>query len=593
VVARELIQMSSRRRTYLLRVAYAVALFALATFFYWDEVRLRGNSSTWDLLGTGDRLLEHLASMQILGIWLFLPAMVAPALTVEKERQTLPLLFLTGIGPTMLLVEKLVSRLIPMFSLILLSLPLLMVAYAIGGISSTQMINTVWVVLLTTLQIGCLALCCSACCRSTVSAFIASYLVGTACVLGIPLGLLLIDEMLEHTGLHSPFVGPLLANGGLTCNPRDGIFGLTMTLYLQLELSRSTPVSRMVHYSLPILTMSGLAFGLARIQLVRRAFLPPRNHLRQLFEKIDRVLTSLNRRFAGSVVLIRDKDRLPEDEPVAWHETTKKSLGTFRYLLRVLLLLEIPVVVISVLALAVVGNPHNPVPETVSVVQIVIWFLVILIVSAKASSLFAGERSRQTLEILLSTPLSTRDLVRQKFRGVHRLILTLSVPLLTTVAFATYWRFEFRSPLSQLWINTGYFESNEHHPLCYMTCGVLAVLIYPRMIAWLSLWIGMVCRSPTRAILLSVMAVVAWCAIPALLVAWLETEYPMWRHQWIGWLFLSSPAAIVPLNEFSEFSTGMNPWLATTINFLVYGSLTLFFRHVAINTASHWLKRPE
>ena len=129
VVARELIQMSSRRRTYLLRVAYAVALFALATCFYWDEVRLSGNNSTWDLLGTGDRLLENLASMQILGIWLFLPAMVAPALTVEKERQTLPLLFLTRLGPTMLLVEKLVSRLIPMFSLILLSLPLLMIAW--------------------------------------------------------------------------------------------------------------------------------------------------------------------------------------------------------------------------------------------------------------------------------------------------------------------------------------------------------------------------------------------------------------------------------------------------------------------------------
>jgi hypothetical protein len=113
------------------------------------------------------------------------------------------------------------------------------------------------------------------------------------------------------------------------------------------------------------------------------------------------------------------------------------------------------------------------------------------------------------------------------------------------------------------------------------------------MIAWLSLWIGMVCRAATRAILLSGMAVVACCAIPALLVAWLETEYPMWRHQCIGWLFLSNPAAIVPLKEFSEFFTGMNPWLATTINFLFYGSLTLFSRHVAINTASHWLKRPE
>jgi|GEM_PF-2703108 hypothetical protein len=52
------------------------------------------------------------------------------------------------------------------------------------------------------------------------------------------------------------------------------------------------------------------------------------------------------------------------------------------------------------------------------------------------------------------------------------------------------------------------------------------------------------------------MATVAWCVIPTLLVSWLETEYLVWRHQWNGWLFLSSPAAIVPLNEFSEFSTG-------------------------------------
>jgi len=219
---------------------------------------------------------------------------------------------------------------------------------------------------------------------------------------------------------------------------------------------------------------------------------------------------------------------LPEDDPVAWHETTRKSLGSFPYLLRVLILLEVPVLVISVRALATAGNPF---PKPVSVVQIFTWFLVILIISARASTLFSGERSRQTLEILLSTPLTTRELVRQKYRGVNRLILVLSVSLLTAVAFATYWRFEFRDMMWQPRFYGGLRGSSNHHPLCYMTCAVLAVLIYPRMTAWLALGIGLVCKSPARATIFSIVAIVAWCGIPALLVAWLETEYSMFQNE--------------------------------------------------------------
>jgi len=587
LVARELIQMASRRRTYLLRVFYALTLFATAGFIYFDQIRFSLGNSTWGLLGSGGQLLEAVATVQILGTWLFLPAMVAPALALEKERQTLPLLFVTRLGPITLLLEKLVGRLVPMFSL----LPLLMVAYALGGISTTQLINTVWLLLVTLLQIGCLALCCSTCCRTTASAFITSYLFTAAYLIGIPLLFILIDELHLSLGYHA--AGRLVASTGLVANSRDGVFGLTMTLYLQMELSRSIPFSQMVVYSLPILTATVCAFVLARLQLVRRAFLPPRNHLRELFGWIDAVLTRLNDRLTGSIVLVRDSNPLPEDDPVAWHETNKKSLGTFRYLLRVLILLEVPVLVASVLALAKAGNPF---PEPVSVVQILTWFLVILIISARASTLFSGERSRQTLEILLSTPLSTRDLVRQKHLGVHRMILVLSVPLLTAVAIATYWRFEFRE---LFWQRSGYIShngSNDHHPLCYMTCGVLAVLIYPRMMAWLALWIGLVCKSPARATIVSTVAIVAWCGIPALLVAWMETEYSMFRNEWIGWMFLTSPAAIITLNEFSEFrlfSRGMNPWLATAVNFTLYGLVTLFFRNLCLNASSYWLKRPE
>ena len=84
--------------------------------------------------------------------------------------------------------------------------------------------------------------------------------------------------------------------------------------------------------------------------------------------------------------------------------------------------------------------------------------------------------------------------------------------------------------------------------------------------------------------------------IPALLVTWLETEYSMFQNEWIGWMLLTSPAAIIPLNEFSEFrgfSRGMNPWLGTAVNFTLYGLVLLLFRGLCLNASSHWLKRPE
>jgi len=230
LVARELIQMSSRRRTYWLRVVYVLSLYATAGFIYFDRVGWGIGDSTKGLLGTGGRLLNAVAEVQIIGIWILLPAMVAPALALEKERQTLPLLFLTRLGPITLLLEKLVSRLVPMFSLLLLSLPLLMVAYALGGISTTHLINTVWLLLLTLLQIGCLALCCSACCRTTVSAFITGYLVTAAYLIGIPFVILVADELTRPFRLD--ILGQLLASTGLVANRRDGIFGLTITLYL-------------------------------------------------------------------------------------------------------------------------------------------------------------------------------------------------------------------------------------------------------------------------------------------------------------------------------------------------------------------------
>ena len=102
------------------------------------------------------------------------------------------------------------------------------------------------------------------------------------------------------------------------------------------------------------------------------------------------------------IVLINELTRLPEDEPVAWRETTKKSLGTVRYLVRVLLVLEFPIVLVCLL-FVIIGHQRMQL-EAVSAMLFFLWLIAVLLVSVTSASLVAGERSRETLDVLLTTP---------------------------------------------------------------------------------------------------------------------------------------------------------------------------------------------
>src|SRR5258708_1818008 len=118
-----------------------------------------------------------LVGLQFAGVYLFMPAITCGVVTQEKERDSLQLLFLTRLGPWTILFEKLLGRLIPMFSFLLLSLPLLAFAYSLGGISPSLLWSGVWMLVLATIQMGTLALMCSAFFRTTVGAFVASYVI--------------------------------------------------------------------------------------------------------------------------------------------------------------------------------------------------------------------------------------------------------------------------------------------------------------------------------------------------------------------------------------------------------------------------------
>ena len=93
------------------------------------------------------------------------------------------------------------------------------------------------------------------------------------------------------------------------------------------------------------------------------------------------------------------------------------------------------------------------------------------------------------------------------------------------------------------------------------------------MVAWISLWTGTIARNPTRAILTAVGVLVAWCAGPPLVIFLIHVTFfgSVWVDQ-TWYLMLLSPATIVPVAEFRQWSYSPGPaWLVLGVNFALYG----------------------
>lgn len=575
LLAKELIEQAARKRTYVVRVLYAVLLFFAAYVFFYEILKV-GAASPQAALGRGREMYLVLVNLQFAGVYVFMPAMTCGVLTQEKERASLQLLFLTRLGPWAILFEKLASRLVPMLCFLLLSLPLLAFAYSLGGISPELLVSGVWMLAISALQMGTVALACSAFFRTTAGAFIGSYLVSLIMFFGPGLcwyGLYLFtgnnfDRVLirefQAVGLF-PFFGIFALNGPVNGFP--GIWPLA------------------AHSVLVLLSSAGFLV-LARVFVVRRAFLPPRNIVLNVFKRLDRTFHRLNEnRVTQGIILTGRGSALPEEEPVAWRETMKRSLGKPQYLFRIFVAVEVPVAALCFVIAFAGDGAHG---EPLSALLFLVWLVAVLLISAQASSLIAGERSHQTLDVLCTTPLTGKEIIRQKFRAVRRLIVVLLVPFLTIFFFVCAVKWRMPGP------NRWYGHREFSLPL-YLTCSLLSVAIYLPMLAWLSLFIGLNVRTQARAIIGSMGAIVAWCVLPIVFVTIpLEIVLGHSPRALIDGSALLSPATIIPYNEFDSLGDFGNPsWLAVILNFAAYATVLAVLRALCLANADRWLGRSD
>jgi len=507
---RELTELSARRRTYVVRSVGAMIILSLVLLLLEMSVaaeltRASAEQLQLALIGIGGRLFPQIVLLLFIAVDLIMPALTCGAITIEKERNTLGTLFVTRLNPWNIVLEKLGSRLIPMLTLLLLTFPILAFVYSLGGVSTEDLFSAVWLLLWECLLFASIGLLCSAWYSTTVAAFVAAYVLSGFVVfltllMGVPLPIpshQWIDRRVAMMPEESGFLQDLLDN---------------------LNVG---PLATVVLETVPVMLVAAFFLFLTRMLLFRRAFVGHSSLMLRVFRRLDFFFQRLNDR-TGGVMIVADRESFPEDDPVAWREREKKSLGRARYLFRVLLLIEFPVMYACV-TFMFSGEAQSGIG--ILWLLYLIWGVTILMVAVKASTLISTERTRETLDALLSTAITNRELLNQKILGMRRLIMVMATPLFSIHLTLVLMYGNFASIISL----AGMMEVGLL--LLYFSAALFASWNLCHLVAWLCLLLGSRAKSQAKSVLLAVMVVGGWAVLSVTVLNTVDDERQVWRRR--------------------------------------------------------------
>jgi ABC-type transport system involved in multi-copper enzyme maturation permease subunit len=531
ILTKDLLERASRKRTYVFRFVYGLVLFVFACTLFYGNIGVSADAG--QSLGRGADHFAWLISIQLAVLYALVPIITAEAVAGEKQRDTLALLLVTTLTPRQIILQKFAARTASILSFVCLSFPLLAITYTFGGVTPGELVAGMFGLLVACLQLGALAILCSTYFQTTAQALVMTYLV----FLGVHFAWFLASD--STTFFAPPSLG--------------GIIFDAITVWLCLAWAAGV--------------------------LVDRAFVQSRNYLLEFFRWLDQVFEQMNV-LTGGVVLVRDAGFLPKRAPIRWRETRKKSLGTFRYLFRVLVALEFPIL-FCIQWIRFSPRTDSAGDEGLKTLLDMLWIAGAALVTVHAASVISEERSHQTLSVLLTTPLSSKRILAEKLSGVRRLTAVLLVP------FATIFLFE------KWWYSRGSWD--------YVVLSALTVVTYLTVIRWTALAIGL--RFPNQ-----LTAIVGSVAVVALWAGGLTLAVPLLRYLNIeGGVLASLIRALSPVDMIvavqDSAAYGLpgrgfpSPWEAapgaTVAHFSFYLGVAIVLQWWCRRAADHYLGRIE
>lgn len=133
----------------------------------------------------GQTLFTYLVIFQMILLTFITPGLTAGAISSERERQTIDLLFVTRIAPFSIIWGKLLASMSFVVLLLLLSVPIFSLVFLFGGIEPDQVLYAFLVTIVTTLTLGLIGIAFSTWLRRTLAATVASYVSAFVLLFGI------------------------------------------------------------------------------------------------------------------------------------------------------------------------------------------------------------------------------------------------------------------------------------------------------------------------------------------------------------------------------------------------------------------------
>jgi len=510
LLGKELLEQAARKQMYVIRVAYALVLFGAFCVYYTRHLA----SGPVLAMGGGLGPFSFLVTAQLAAIFLFLPPLMAGAVAQEKERETLGLLFLTDLSPWELILQKYVGRLIPMLTLLFLSLPLLAVAYSLGGVSAGMLYSSAATLFLTCLWVGALALECSAHEATTFQALVRCW--------GICLAFAMCCSM-------GPF--SFLLRSPMRYGPPSGLLFFVVPMF----------------FTTAGYVLMTLLFLLRAKQILEtRAFVQRRNPFGHQFKQLDQYWKDL-RKLLRAILRKRDQEAHADAEQIvrrglgALGDQRAWSLGGFLMArMQIPTVLSFAIIFGFIALIALIANVALD-PKSGGAFFVVIaglWILALLTVPIQSANAVASERINERLGPILTTPLTAREILDEWLAPIGRWIQFLTRPLIVVFVAEAIVKFTTQDPKDPRWTNLA----------LYLGISLLTVWIYPALVQWSCFWIGLRIRNQIRALMTSLLLVVAWCVIPLAAGNYL-VQTGLLSEEWNELLIFVSPVTVIHTTE--------------------------------------------
>lgn len=190
VLARELKERMRGRRATIIITAYLV-LLTLALWLVYEAASSAnanfGSPLPTQLAEVGSTVFEWVLFFMLLIVMFLVPAQTAGAIAGERERQTLVPLQITLLSPRSILLGKVCAAMAFLGLLVVAAVPLMSIAYLIGGVTIAQVLGGTALVLATGVCVATLCAAISTYAKRVQSATVLCY----GLTLGLTLGTLL------------------------------------------------------------------------------------------------------------------------------------------------------------------------------------------------------------------------------------------------------------------------------------------------------------------------------------------------------------------------------------------------------------------